>query len=412
MASRLVGNAVIGQSGGPTAVINQSLAGLVASALRAEGIRGVYGARFGVKGILDEDFIDLGRETPETLERVAATPAAGLGSVRKKPTREECQRILEVFRAHEVRYFFYIGGNDSAETAFIIEELAREAAYDLRLFHVPKTIDNDLRVTDHCPGFGSAARFVASALLGDDLDNRSIPGIKIDVVMGRHAGFLTAAAALARRGEDDGPHLLYVPERDFSMKQFLDDVGGVYGRLGRCVVAVSEGIHDAQGGLIVDSKERDSHGNVQLAGSGALGDTLAAAVKERFGPKTRVRADTLGYLQRSFPGFASAVDAREARAVGEQAVAAAIGGERPSGSIAIRRHAGPQYAVDYFVTPLDTVAKVTKQLDPAWINAAGNGVQGGWFDYVRPLAGDLPATGRFAGHAVPKKIHKTAQRRS
>lgn len=401
----LEGNAVIGQSGGPTAVINQSLVGLIEAAGKAAPIRNIYGARHGVRGILDEDFIDLGKESSADLERVAVTPAAGLGSVRMKPTREDCQRILEVFEAHDVRYFFYIGGNDSAETAHIVEELAREAGYEIRLFHVPKTIDNDLRVTDHCPGFGSAARFVASAVMGDNLDNRSLPGIKIDVVMGRHAGFLTAATALARVHDDDGPHLIYLPEVDFSWDRFLGDVDEVYGRLGRCVIAVSEGIHLPGGQLVVESQEQDSHGNVQLSGSGALGDLLSTRVKAHFGErKIRVRADTFGYLQRSFPGFASAVDAAEAREVGRAGIAASIGGEHASGSIAIRRLERPEYASDTFVTPLDTVARVTKEMDPAWINAAGNGVEPGWLEYVRPLAGDLPVIGRLAGETVARRV--------
>lgn len=398
------GNAVIGQSGGPTVVINQSLVGLVRAAMGVDAIQNIYGARHGVKGILEEDFIDLGREDAATLEAVAVTPAAGLGSVRKKPTEEECARILEVFEAHDVRYFFYLGGNDSAETAHIVEGLARAKNYDIRLFHVPKTIDNDLRVTDHCPGFGSAAKFVACAVMGDDLDNRSIRGVKIDVVMGRHAGFLTAASALARQDDGDGPHLIYLPEVAFDTDRFLADVQRTVDRLGRCVVAVSEGIHDAAGELIVKSGEKDSHGNVQLSGSGALGDLLAARVRDRFDGKMRVRADTFGYLQRSFPGFASSVDAAEARAVGEFGVRAATGGEHESGSIAIRRLDGPNYAVDYFVAPLDKVAKVTKSVDPSFIHPDGNDVTAAWLDYVRPLTGELPTIGRLVGHPVAKRL--------
>lgn len=394
----LVGNAVIGQSGGPTVVINQSLVGIVQAAAGASAVKNVYGARHGVKGVLAEDFVDLRREAPATLERIAATPAAALGSVRKKPTREECQQILQVLKKRDVRYFFYIGGNDSAETAHIIGELAREAKYELVLFHVPKTIDNDLRVTDHCPGYGSAARFVAAAFMGDDLDNRSLPGIKIDVVMGRHAGFLTAASALARRAPDDGPHLIYVPEVEFDVERFLADVGTVYARLGRCIVAVSEGIHDASGRLIVEGGEKDSHGNVQLSGSGALGDLLAAKIRQRFGEKTRVRADTFGYLQRSFPGFASAVDAAEARQVGVEALKTAIAGQHAGGSIAIRRLPGPSYRVEYFVTPLDTVAKVTRSLERSWIAPEGNDVLPAFLDYARPLAGELPEVGRLEFH--------------
>ena len=265
------GNALIGQSGGPTCVINQSLVGVVEECLAAEPVQRVFGAVHGIQGVLEERLIDLGKESKETLEAVARTPCAALRSVRKKPTREECEQVLKVFQAHDVRYFFYVGGNDSAETAHILNEIAVGEGYDVRLFHVPKTIDNDLRVTDHCPGYGSAARFVASAFMGDNQDNRSLPGIKIDIVMGRHAGWLTAASLLARRYEDDGPHLIYLPERDFDLDAFLGDVDRVYSQHGRCLVAASEGIHGPDGELLVKSKEKDSHGNVQLSGSGALG---------------------------------------------------------------------------------------------------------------------------------------------
>ena len=283
----LVGNALVGQSGGPTCVINQSLVGIVEACSQSAAVRSVYGALHGIQGILDEDLIDLGAESRDNLEKVARTPCAALRSVRKKPTREECEQVLKVLQAHDVRFFFYIGGNDSAETAHILNEIAVAEGYEVRLFHVPKTIDNDLRVTDHCPGYGSAARFVAQALMGDNQDNRSLPGIKIDVVMGRHAGWLTAASVLARRFDDDGPHLVYVPERVFNVDAFIGDVERIYGRHGRCLVAVSEGIHDAGGQPILQSQEVDSHGNVQLSGSGALGDLLANTVKARLGSKLR-----------------------------------------------------------------------------------------------------------------------------
>ena len=168
----------------------------------------MYGARHGLEGLLTSDLIDLTAETPETLERVARTPSAALGSVRKKATEEDCKELIDVFKAHDIRYFFYIGGNDTAETAHIVDELARGEDYDFRVCHIPKTIDNDLRETDHCPGYGSAARFVALALMGDNLDNAALKGVKIDVIMGRHAGFLTGASALARQAETDGPHLI------------------------------------------------------------------------------------------------------------------------------------------------------------------------------------------------------------
>src|SRR3954470_24546427 len=236
------GNAVIGQSGGPTAVINQSLVGVVLEARRHGHIGKLLGARHGVRGIVNEDFIDLGGVPQELLERIAQTPAAALGSTRDKPDAAYCDKIFASFKKNNVRFFFYVGGNDSADTARIVADLAKTEGYDLQVFHIPKTIDNDLRVHDHTPGYGSAAKFVAAAVMGDDYDNKSLPGIKIDVVMGRHAGFLTAASVLGRKYENDGPHLVYVPEAPVTEEKFLADVDAVYKRLGRCLVAVSEGM--------------------------------------------------------------------------------------------------------------------------------------------------------------------------
>ncbi len=398
------GKALIGQSGGPTAVINQSLIGVVGAALQSSRISAVYGALHGIRGVLEENLIDLGAERRETLEAVAATPGSALRSVRKKPTREECERALAVFQAHDVRYFFYIGGNDSAETAFILNELAISKGYDVRLFHVPKTIDNDLCVTDHCPGYGSAAKFVACATLGDDLDNRSLPGIKINVIMGRHAGWLTAASTLAREREGDGPHLVYVPERVFDLERFVGDVERVNSKLGRCLISVSEGIHDAKGQPIYESKEVDSHGNVQLSGSGALGDWLAAQLKARLGAKLRVRADTYGYLQRSYAGTVSEVDAAEARAGGRTALEVAVQGDAPHGSIVIRRTGeGASYRASFERAELASVAKVSRALDARFL-AGDSDIAPAFLDYVRPLVGSMPRTGRLEARAVPKKL--------
>ncbi len=392
---KLRGRMVIGQSGGPTVVINQSLVGAVLEARRHSAITGILGARHGIRGIMDEDFVDLTTQPAEALEQVARTPAAALGSVRLKPGREECERVFEAFRRHDVRYFFYIGGNDSAETAHIIAGMARDANYDFCTIHLPKTIDNDLKVTDHSPGFASAARFVALAFMGDDRDNAALPGVKINVVMGRHAGFLTAASALARQEEGDGPHLIYLPERVFDVARFQEDVRRVVSARGRCVVAVSEGIHDAEGNPIATTGERDSHGNIQLSGTGALGDFLAACVKEAFaGEKLRVRADTFGYLQRSFPTIVSEIDAREARESAAFGVRHAVAtGE--NGSVAIRRLASDPYASEYFMTPLSSVARESTTMPDAWIAPDGNDVTDAWLDYVSPLVGPLPRIGRL-----------------
>lgn len=333
------GKILVAQGGGPTAVINQSLAGVALEARRFHNVTRVYGALHGVRGIVNEDFVDLTRETSHNLELVAATPSSALGSTRDKPDLAYCQEIFQVLRAHAIEHFFYIGGNDSSDTVRIVSEQARLAGYPLRAVHIPKTIDNDLVGNDHTPGFPSAARFVAQAFAGANLDNASLPGVYVGVVMGRHAGFLTAASALGKKFPDDGPHLIYLPERVFDLERFLADVKAAYTRHGRCVIAVSEGIHDASGEpiatLLAKDIERDAHGNVQLSGTGALADLLCEEIKSKLGIK-RVRGDTFGYLQRSFIGCVSDVDQREAREVGEKAVQFAMWGDR-DGSVAIKR---------------------------------------------------------------------------
>ena len=405
------GNAVIGQSGGPTAVINQSLVGVVealqaakqAGGADADKVGQILGAHHAVAGIVQDDYIDLTDRDPAFLDRLADTPSSALGSSRDKPDAAYCQRIFESFTKREVRYFFYAGGNDSSDTCRIIAEMAAEQGYPLTAYHVPKTIDNDLMVNDHTPGFGSAAKFVAQAFMGDNLDNAALPGIKINIVMGRHAGFLTAAAMLGRRpGQPDGPHLIYVPEADFSEDKFLDDVQRIYEKHGRCLVAVSEGIHDADGNPMMtklqDTVEKDAHGNVQLSGTGALGDLLADLVKnklgQRMGQKLRVRADTFGYLQRSFVGCASEVDQREARECGRQAVKHALAGEHPSGSIAMIRQPGPDYQIDYQRIDIKQVAALTKHLDPKYI-VDGCDIDESFRAYAAPIVGPLPVIESF-----------------
>jgi ATP-dependent phosphofructokinase / diphosphate-dependent phosphofructokinase len=394
---------LVAQGGGPTAVINQSLAGLVLEARRFGTVTQVLGARHGVRGIVDDDLVDLGRETVENLEAVAATPAAALGSTRDKPDAAYCQAIFATLQRRQVTHFAYIGGNDSADTVRIVSEEAARHGYALSCMHIPKTIDNDLMGNDHTPGYPSAARFVVQAFAGASLDNAALPGVYVAVVMGRHAGFLTAASALARRHADDGPHLVYLPEREFRIEQFLADVTGVYARLGRCVVAVSEGIHDASGEAIaarlLPQVERDAHGNVQLSGTGALADLLCEQIKSQLKIK-RVRGDTFGYLQRSFLGCVSDVDQREAREAAAFAVQHAMNGGA-SASVAIRR-AG-DYAVEYATQPLQVVAAKTRTMDDAFINAAGNDVTSAFVDYLRPLLGSgLPQAARLRAPKLAK----------
>jgi 6-phosphofructokinase 1 len=395
------GNAVIGQSGGPTSVINQSLVGAVQEMRKHGLVDQLLGARHGVRGIINDDFINLNKAPDELLERIAQTPAAALGSTRDKPDQEYCQKIFKSFAKHNVRYFYYIGGNDSADTARIVGDLAARERHELKVFHIPKTIDNDLRVHDHTPGYGSAARFVAAAIMGDNYDNRSLPGIKVDVIMGRHAGFLTAASVLARQHPEDGPHLIYVPEAPVTEDKFLADVDRVYKKHGRCLIAVSEGMSRPDGKTwaeaMASNLERDAHGNIQLSGTGALGDFLASLITKKLqapgGKKLRVRADTFGYLQRSFPGFVSETDAKEARLVGQMAVRYSAEAQA-GGSVAMRRVPGADYQIETFLTPLSTVARETKHMDPSYI-ADGNNITEAFTQYARPLVGRLPLVGSF-----------------
>jgi ATP-dependent phosphofructokinase / diphosphate-dependent phosphofructokinase len=411
------GNAVIGQSGGPTAVINQSLAGVVEGLKQGLGesgqVKRILGMRHGVRGLIksgEDGLVDLAGLDAGRLERVAATPSAALGSTRDKPDEAYCQKILDGCRAHDIRYFFYIGGNDSADTCRIVSDKAAAAGYELRCFHVPKTIDNDLLENDHTPGFPSAARYVALAHMGDALDNASLGGIKINVIMGRNAGFLTAAAALARgsasSGADPslraGPHLIYLPEVPFATDAFLADVEAVYGKLGRCQIAVSEGIRDEMGAeigpkLMRGPGEVDAHGNVQLSGSGALGDGLADLVKRALTPQggkaPRVRADTFGYIQRCWP-HPSPIDAEEARAVGRYAAALAAQGDA-SASVILRRVDVPDaYHSECARADLAQVARRTRHM-PAEFISGSNDVSAAFDAYCRPLVGDLPVMARL-----------------
>lgn len=417
------GNAVIGQAGGPTAVINQSLVGVVQGLLAARAgvdaqtgqavasaspIRKILGMRHGVRGLVKGDFFEFTDIDRDRLERIARTPSAALGSTRDKPDAEYCQRIFEACKQHEVRYFFYIGGNDSSDTCRLVNETARSAGYELRCFHIPKTVDNDLMGSDHCPGFPSAARFVAMACMADFMDNISLPGIKINVVMGRHAGFLTAASALARRADrlessTDGPQLIYLPEVAFDMDRFVGDVESCYAKKGRCHIAVSEGIQDKDHTPIAAKLfegETDAHGNMQLSGTGALGDALAEYLKKRLTPAggkpPRVRADTFGYIQRCFPDC-SPLDAREARAAGREAARLATSGDL-DGSVAIVRTSpiepGALYAARLERIDLSVVAAKTRHM-PAEFIEGHNNVSRKFLDYCRPLVGELPVLERL-----------------
>ncbi|PCI40981.1 MAG: 6-phosphofructokinase [Rhodospirillaceae bacterium] len=403
----LKGKVLIAQGGGPTAVINQSLVGAVLESRKFPGIQHVYGAQHGVSGIINEDFLDLSREPTANLEAVAQTPCSALGSTRDKPDAKYCQEISRVLQAHEIDTFFYIGGNDSSDAARIVAEHAQKIGHDLTCIHIPKTVDNDLMVNDHTPGFPSAAKFVASAFTGINQDNKALKGVYVGVLMGRHAGFLTAASAGARLYSEDGPHLIYLPERTFNMTSFLKDVKRVYDKYGRCIVAVSEGIHDAKGAPIITKLmkniEKDAHGNIQLSGTGALADLLCDQIKAKTGI-TRVRGDTFGYLQRSFLGCVSDIDQSEARAVGEKAVQYAHFSGKKHGTVTIHRTG--DYAVEYKLSPISAVAAKTKVMAKNMINKDGNDVTDKFMSYLKPLLGScgLPTVSRLDQANRVKKI--------
>ncbi|MBN1149674.1 6-phosphofructokinase [candidate division WOR-3 bacterium] len=399
--AELVGKALVAQGGGPTAVINQTLAGIILGSKEYSHISRLYGAERGVRGIIEENFLDLSSVSFENIQKVARTPGAALKSTRDKPDSDYCLKIFDKFKKHDIRYFFYIGGNDSADTCRIINEHAKDNNYDLRVFHVPKTIDNDLLVNDHTPGYGSAAKFVAQAFAGIDRDNYSLEGVYIGIVMGRHAGFLTAASALAKKSEFDAPHLVFIPEYPFHTDKFLGKVEKVFSKYGRCVVAVSEGITDATGEPIINTlskgeREVDSHGNVQLSGTGALGDMLSNIVRTELKIK-RVRSDTFGYLQRSFLGCVSESDSTEARECGEMAVVYSSVTES-DGSVTIRRKG--EYEVEYDLTPLNEVAGKTKLMPKEFYDADQNNVTKSFMLYAKPLVGAFPDSVKLSARKI------------
>jgi len=373
--------------------------GVVHEALRHEEIGHVLGMLHGIAGILNEDFVDLRLESPDTLEILRNTPASALGTVRYKVTDEDYPRILEVFRTYDVRYFFYIGGNDSMDTTNKISLLADSEGYELHCIGVPKTVDNDLAKTDHCPGYGSAARFVASAIRNTALDTEAMGAsgpIKLMEIMGRHAGWLTAAAALARDEHGDPPHLIYVPEAPVTLDQVVGDVRACYERYGYCVAAVSEGVRDPSGKLLADSgpAEVDAFGHKALGG---VVDVIASAVREGIG--VRARMDKPGYLQRSFAELMSPVDREEAYGVGRSAVRAAVDGK--SGlMVTLDRQPGPSYMCETGLAPLDQVANAERVMPDEYIGEQGNDVTQAFIDYAKPLiGGDLLPYARLAKHS-------------
>jgi len=400
----LRGNLVVGQSGGPTAVINNSLVGIIHEAMQHAEIDGIYGMMHGITGIINEQLIDLRRESAATLEGLRNTPASALGTIRYKVSEKDYERIVEVLSAYNIRTFCYIGGNDSADTTHKVAQAAERAGYELCAIAVPKTVDNDLAVTDHCPGYGSAARFVATAIRATGFDTRSMGEsgpIKLMEIMGRNAGWLAASAVLAREEPDDPPHLIYVPERRVSISQIVADVKACLDRHGYCVAALSEGLVDENGdplGAAGREEVKDAFGHVR---KGGVVETIEAAIQSDL--KMTARYDKPNYLQRSMAELMSPVDREEAYEVGRAAVRAAVAGQNDV-MITLVREPGPEYRCGTGIAPLHQVANVEHMLPPEYINDAGNGVTAAFVEYARPLiGGPLAPYARLALHPVPKR---------
>ncbi len=385
--SRLKGACVVGQSGGPTSVINASAYGAIKTALACPDITKVYGAYHGIRGVLDDQLLILDEEEPAELALLPYTPSSALGSCRYKlkdalDDETDYLRILEIFRKYDVRYFFYIGGNDSMDTCAKINRYMEKVGYECRVIGVPKTIDNDLFGTDHCPGFGSAAKYIATTFMELYLDARvyDIGTVTIVECMGRHAGWLTAASALAQ-AKGLGPDLIYLPERVFDMERFLHQVQMIYEKNGYCIVAVSEGIHYADGSFVSEAKTAatDGFGHAQLGGLAAI---LSEAVKERLGTKTR--GIELSLLQRCAAHVASGTDIQEAYRAGKAAINAALEGKtgKMAGFVCDRTNG---YDCQIKLFNLDDVANFEKKMPDEMINAEANGVTEKFLEYCTPL---------------------------
>ncbi len=396
---KLTGACIIGQSGGPTAVINASAQGVIQTALKADCITRVLGAAHGIKGVLEDKLYDMSQEDPAELDILKYTPSSALGSCRYKladPDKDDTdyKRILEIFQKYNVRYFFYNGGNDSMDTCNKISKFMLKSGYDCRVMGIPKTIDNDLFGTDHCPGFASAAKYIATSCMEIYQDARVYDTGMVCIVeiMGRHAGWLTAASALAT-AQGAGPDLIYLPETDFDMQKFLADVQRVYNEKGNCLVAVSEGIHYADGSFVSEAKTSatDGFGHAQLGG---LASMLADVVKKETGAK--VRGIELSLLQRCAAHCASKTDVDESYMSGKAAVENAVAGKTDfmPGFKCTRDENG--YKCEIQLLPLSEVANTEKKVPREWINEEGNGVNQAFIDYALPL---------IAGENVGPKVN-------
>ena len=382
-------NILIAQGGGPTNVINMSLVSIVKEEKKLKSK--VLGSLNGVNGIINKKFINLDRISDNDLNVISNTPGAALGSTRDKPDKKYCLEILKILKQKKISKFYYIGGNDSSDSLRIISEHANKINYELQCIHIPKTIDNDLVNNDHTPGFGSAAKYVAQLFSGINYDVKSLPGVYIGIIMGRHAGFLAASSALLKQKKDDGPHLIYIPEFEFSLPNFLQSVRQSYNKFGKCIIAVSEGIQDKNNQLISQEiskkNEYDAHGNIQLSGSGLLGDFLAKKIKTKL-KFPRVRADTLGYPQRSFLGSTSEVDQKEAYEIGKYAVKQSVNFRLSfSAGMNERKILSKIYKITFKMNSLEDVAGKTKRMPKQFYNSEQSSVTKEFINYALPLIG-------------------------
>lgn len=384
-------NAILAHGGGPTSVINASLAGLVESSRERALFNSLYGARFGLEGLLKQDFVDLLQQDSTKIAEIGRAPGSAIGSSRKRLSDSDYARILQTLDSHNVHCFFYTGGNGSMDTARRIADFARQSGYDLQVIGIPKTIDNDLCVTDHTPGYPSTAHFFANAARDVGEDNRSLPSpICVLEVLGRNAGWVVAATALARKYEDDAPHLIYFPEKPVSLDKIAADVERVYKRVGRVVVTVCEGQLDEKGtvfGADVDQPNSSVH---RLASN--LGHTLALALSRKLG--IRARAEKPGLFGRCCGPLSSDLDRKEAWGCGHAAGRAARDG--CSGvMVAIRRDSSAPYHASTFLTPLETVARAERLLPEDYIAPESNDVTQAFLDYVSPLVPHVESYARL-----------------
>ena len=412
--AELVGNCLVAQSGGPTAVINASVAGVITEALNHNCIEEVYGGLNGVLGILNEEFIDLAAESQQQVRALRSTPGAALGTCRYKlKKQQDFDRVLEVFKAHSIRYFFYCGGNDSQDTADKISKLAEAQGYELRVIGVPKTVDNDLAVTDHCPGYGSVVKYICTTVRELACDNEAMGQsdlVSILEVMGRNAGWIAAGSALAKRRDHpyDPPHLIYLPEVAFSVEKFVEDVRRVLKREKYCLIVVGEGLVDKDGNyLATDSAATDAFGHAQLGGAA---EYLMRLVEQHVGVKARTAK--LGIAQRAAAHCSSKTDSDEAFLAGQAAVKAAIAGETDKCVILVRGETD-HYTCETGLAPLGDIANGVKKLPREWINEDGVSMNFQFFRYALPLIqgevpvaydNGLPLFARLEKHRIDKVL--------